>query len=193
MRKLWIKVEKVVADWAILGMLLVALFSSLSSGSSEAHADYGFLDAFETIGISTGIGTVLGLSTLPFYDSPPLSNVYIGAGIGLLVGLGTSAYLWATSSDEIDEIGYDELIVPKEIKKEDDSKKKSNDSKTKSGKGAQLLPRGAFKRATYAKTRKAFKSQPHTLVSATLAQASSSLLYSKSDWAIAVKVLELRF
>lgn len=53
----------------------------------EGRANSGFI---ETIGISTAVGTVLGASTLPFYSQPTdhMVNLAIGAGIGLVTGLG---------------------------------------------------------------------------------------------------------
>ena len=55
-----------------------------------------FRKILETIGISVAVGTVLGASTLPFYDSPnsALSNVAYGAAGGALVGLGILTYEW---------------------------------------------------------------------------------------------------
>ena len=79
----------------ILGLSL--LLSGIGiTNPPRAEASYGVWDALETIGISTGIGTVLGLSTLAFYDSPSShsQNVFMGAGAGLLVGLGVAAYLF---------------------------------------------------------------------------------------------------
>lgn len=44
----------------------------------------------ETVGISTAVGLVLGASTLPFYEQPGdhVTNVLLGAGLGLLAGIG---------------------------------------------------------------------------------------------------------
>jgi len=48
----------------------------------------------ETIGASIAVGTVLGASTLPFYDQPGenLGNVLIGALVGIGVGAGILLY-----------------------------------------------------------------------------------------------------
>lgn len=57
---------------------------------AQAQTGNSFL---ETIGISVAVGTVLGASTLPFYDRPEdnLLNLAFGASGGVAVGLG--AYL----------------------------------------------------------------------------------------------------
>lgn len=58
-----------------------------------------------TVGVSTGVGAVLGLSTISFYPSPGqhLNNMWVGAGAGLLLGLGLAAYLaYAPHENEID-------------------------------------------------------------------------------------------
>lgn len=48
----------------------------------------------ETIGISTAVGTVLGASTLPFYEQPGdhTGNVTLGAAAGAVVGVGVVIY-----------------------------------------------------------------------------------------------------
>ena len=48
----------------------------------------------ETIGVSVAAGTVLGASTLPFYDQPSahLMNLAYGASAGAVVGLGILLY-----------------------------------------------------------------------------------------------------
>ena len=72
-----------------LGVVLPVL--SLLGGGLLAprlgHAKSGF---FETIGISVVVGTVLGASTLPFYDQPGthVANLAYGAAAGAVVGLG---------------------------------------------------------------------------------------------------------
>lgn len=47
-----------------------------------------------TIGLGMAVGTVLGASTLPFYDQPGqhLVNVAIGASAGLLAGIGAGVH-----------------------------------------------------------------------------------------------------
>ena len=65
----------------------------------------------ETIGVSTAVGTVLGASTLPFYDQPGehLSNVAAGAALGAAVGLGIciAGWVFGPSQDHLEEAnGY---------------------------------------------------------------------------------------
>jgi hypothetical protein len=68
----------------VLGLLGVIL-----SAPRNARASSGkhFL---ETIGISVAVGTVLGASTLPFYDQPGshLANLAYGASLGAVAGVG---------------------------------------------------------------------------------------------------------
>jgi hypothetical protein len=63
-----------------------------------AHGAGFTRDALVTVGIGTAAGTVLGLSTLPFYGHPGdhLGNVFIGASVGLVAGLGVALYLLTT-------------------------------------------------------------------------------------------------
>ncbi|MFL5814849.1 MAG: hypothetical protein ACJ763_14840 [Bdellovibrionia bacterium] len=59
----------------------------------------------ETIGISTAMGTVLGASTLPFYDQPGkhLMNVVYGASAGAVVGVGVGLYQWLSGRSNRDQ------------------------------------------------------------------------------------------
>src|SRR5262245_34403182 len=79
----------------------------------KAEASYGVNDALSTMGIAAGIGAVMGLSTIAFYESPTkhLSNTLMGAGAGLIVGLGVAAYLLSQSA-ESDEINPEEVLPP---------------------------------------------------------------------------------
>ncbi len=67
----------------LLGVLVLVT----TVAPQEGRANSGFI---ETIGISTAVGTVLGASTLPFYSEPAdhMVNLAIGAGAGLVTGLG---------------------------------------------------------------------------------------------------------
>ena len=82
---------------AILGMLS-ALGFVLGSAETSAHADSKWKDALITVGIGTAAGSALGLSTIPFYGYPEdhLGNVLIGAGVGLVAGIGVAIYLLTT-------------------------------------------------------------------------------------------------
>jgi len=65
--------------WLVLSLLLVF------TPSAQAGSNF-----WESIGIGIAAGTVLGASTLPFYDQPGqhTSNIALGAAAGFIVGLG---------------------------------------------------------------------------------------------------------
>lgn len=67
------------------------------SGPREARADSGY-SFLEAMGISIAVGTVLGASTLPFYEQPGrhVTNLAYGAAIGAIVGIG--AYIFGSIS-----------------------------------------------------------------------------------------------
>ena len=56
----------------------------------------------ETVGISTAVGTILGASTLPFYDQPGdhTLNIAYGASAGFVAGLGIWIYQVLAPSSE---------------------------------------------------------------------------------------------
>lgn len=85
---------------ALLGVGVVAPVKNASAGSQF----------FEAIGISTAVGTVLGASTLPFYTQPGdhISNVYIGAAAGFVVGLG----IWAIGLFDSEEQAVQNIRNP---------------------------------------------------------------------------------
>jgi hypothetical protein len=62
-------------------------------------------DFLETMGLCIAGGTVLGASTLPFYDQPGThsSNLAVGAAVGAVAGLGIWAYGQFVGPDEYDE------------------------------------------------------------------------------------------
>ncbi len=87
----------------VLGLLLLGALLSLSA-PRMARANSG--DTFlETIGIGIAVGTVLGASTLPFYDQPGkhLVNLAYGAGAGAAVGVGVAVYGWLSGGSDHDE------------------------------------------------------------------------------------------
>lgn len=106
MRQMFRKVFTVMACVLVWGV-------AEKAACPNAQASYGFNDALGTIGIGAGIGAVLGLSTVSFYEKPTahLGNTLVGAGAGLIVGLGVAAYLLTTSSED-DEISPEELLPP---------------------------------------------------------------------------------
>lgn len=144
----------------------------LNAVSPVAEASYGLGDSLETVGIATGIGTVLGLSTIAFYDKPTshMSNALAGAGAGLLVGLGVAAYTMATSPED-DEISPEELLPP------ENKPTKKEPAKTEKKKGA-LLP-------------KQFKSRRQ--IAEVSVPATLGNVLPNEKWLVALRVLELRF
>ena len=79
-----------------LGLLGVLL---LAPRDARANSGKSFL---ETIGISIAMGTVLGASTLPFYDQPGkhLSNLAYGAAAGAGAGLIYAIYTAGRSTSD---------------------------------------------------------------------------------------------
>lgn len=77
--------------WALLIALLIAPIQA------RAQSGESFL---ETIGFGIAVGTVLGASTLPFYDEPGqnVSNIFLGAALGAVGGIGLA--IFTGSSDE---------------------------------------------------------------------------------------------
>lgn len=69
---------------------------------TRAKAD--FMDAVLTVGIAAGAGAVLGLSTLPFYEDSGAhsNNIWYGAAIGAVVGVGISAFSAVSQPDRLD-------------------------------------------------------------------------------------------
>ncbi len=160
----------------VVGLLSMLLGFAYTQFFKKAHAAYGVQDALVTIGVATGIGTVLGLSTIAFYENPPahLSNAAIGAGVGFIVGLGVATYLLVHTSEQ-DEF-VDELVVPPAEEKPSDEKPAKEPitpgKKTKRKSSSRFYP-------------------PQFLASipTTLTQPRTHL----SEWLVAVKVMELRF
>ena len=169
MRQAFRKVSTVLAFLVVLGM-------ADSIACPTAEASYGFNDALGTIGIGAGIGAVLGLSTISFYDTPTqhLGNALIGAGAGLIVGLGVAAYLLTSSADE-NEINPDELL-PLENKPGGPGKMpgKNPGKALKNGQGVYNHPLSTLELLASVPATFAVRSQPNY-------------------WAVAVQVLELRF
>ena len=85
----------------VLGLLGVALSAPRIA---RAQSGNSFL---ETMGISIAVGTVLGASTLPFYDQPGthLMNLAYGASAGAVTGFGILVYGWLAGPSQG---GYDE-------------------------------------------------------------------------------------
>ena len=168
MRQAFRRVVTAVAFFVVLGVVE-------NFACPNAEASYGFNDALGTIGISAGIGAVIGLSTISFYDSPTkhLGNTLVGAGAGLIIGLGVAAYLTAVGP-EGDDINPDELLPP-ENKPDGSGKTPGKDpAKTEKKVPTSLL-----------------RSVPGSLLLASI--PSTLVLRDSTNWMIAFHVLELRF
>jgi hypothetical protein len=89
-----------------VGIPVLGLLGASLSMPRTALASSGS-SFFETMGISIAVGTVLGASTLPFYDQPGkhLMNVGYGAGAGAVVGLGLLVRGWLSGTSD-SEAGY---------------------------------------------------------------------------------------
>lgn len=76
--------------------------------SYKASAEFG--DTLIIVGASTLAGSILGASTLPFYETPGdhTDNIYIGAAIGAVVGVGIAAYSAVSDEDNFDVEEYEE-------------------------------------------------------------------------------------
>jgi hypothetical protein len=81
---------------------VILLISLSAPRTARASSGKIFL---ETIGISTAVGTVLGASTLPFYDQPGthLINLAYGASIGAIAGVGLGLYQWLSGRSNRDQ------------------------------------------------------------------------------------------
>jgi hypothetical protein len=162
----------------ITGFVLV---SFIESRVNEAKAGFTSSDAFITVGLSTASGAVLGLSTTAFYSNPSehFGNVLIGAGLGLIVGVGISSYL-AMNEDSQDEIDPDEILLKqekKELKEKDKGEDvPSNDSKKNSMRKVEKLKHISANNSIY---QNSWYFNP-------------SILRTK-EFVISAKILELRF
>jgi hypothetical protein len=85
---------------------VLGLLGALLAAPRDARANSGnsFL---ETIGISIAVGTVLGVSTLPFYSQPGshLSNLAYGAAAGAGAGLIYAIFTAGRSSEDQASLG----------------------------------------------------------------------------------------
>ena len=79
--------KRVFFKTSFLGLVL-SLFISVTI---ESHAS---TEVWETMGISTGAGMILGTSTLPFYSKPTdhAANIAYGTIAGATIGLGVWLY-----------------------------------------------------------------------------------------------------
>ena len=79
---------------------------ALTAAPRDARAN----SILETIGIGIAVGTVLGASTLPFYDQPGkhVSNLAYGAAAGVVVGLVYGVAAGRSSYDQANNADYDQ-------------------------------------------------------------------------------------
>jgi len=87
---------------ALIAIVLIALGATPLKAKANS-----FGDAVLTVGISSAVGAVLGLSTLPFYENSGdhTRNIWIGAAVGAVIGVGFSAVsaLKSTDPTELEE------------------------------------------------------------------------------------------
>lgn len=111
----------------ILGLLgLIGLTAAPQMASANSANSF-----LETIGISAAVGTVLGASTLPFYDQPGthLKNLAYGASAGALVGVGVAIYEWIEGPSS-DQYGETESLAPRKFTQAKRSYSSSRESVT---------------------------------------------------------------
>lgn len=79
----------------------------------QARAQSG--DTFwETMGFSVAVGTVLGASSLPFYDQPGqhLPNLLLGAAVGAVFGMGWHLFSRSEDSDAYSRHAAQDVAPP---------------------------------------------------------------------------------
>jgi hypothetical protein len=86
---------------AVTGLLVATISAPRLARASTGQT------ILETMGISIAVGTVLGASTLPFYDQPGkhLTNLGFGAAAGAVAGVGALVYQWIADRGEHDDYG----------------------------------------------------------------------------------------
>lgn len=72
--------------------------------TNESRAAESFTDVVMLVGVSTLAGGILGASTLPFHSEPGnhVDNLYIGAAIGAVIGVGIAAWSGVSDSENYD-------------------------------------------------------------------------------------------
>lgn len=87
--------------FSLLFFIVILSLNFLRPTTSRANS---LGDAALTVGISSGVGAVLGLSTLPFYEKSGdyTKNIWIGAAIGAVVGVGISVAAALSHTDRLD-------------------------------------------------------------------------------------------
>lgn len=88
-----------------LSLLIMICLLTMTFGSSRAYAISGG-DAVLTVGGGALAGSILGVSTLPFYNTPSdhTQNIWVGAAVGAVVGVLVAAAVgFAETSENIDD------------------------------------------------------------------------------------------
>ena len=164
--------------------VFLLLIIGIQFGSQKAQASTSPGQALMTVGIAAASGAVLGFSTISFYSEPSkhMGNVLIGAGLGVIVGVGVAAYMIG-NEDQEDEIDPEELLVTPVIKKGDGKNK--DDSEEKSEKKEKPKKSSDDEEGAMRTTRRKI------LLSST--RHSVPVITVRNEWAVAMNVLELRF
>ena len=84
----------------IISNILFASFSAIAQ--QDAILDQSVKDVYTVVGFGA-CGAILGLSTLSFVEEPGdhLKNIIVGGAIGVIIGVGIVAYLYASRSREL--------------------------------------------------------------------------------------------
>lgn len=82
-----------------VGLLSLVILAFVVSAPRARAMDVG--DAALTVGISSAVGAILGLSTLPFYEdsSAHTRNIWIGAAVGAVIGVGIASFSALKNTD----------------------------------------------------------------------------------------------
>ena len=166
---------------ALFAFVLVFSFI-IETSVHRAHAASTPVDALTAVGISTGAGALLGLSTTAFYAQPGdhLKNVLVGGAVGMIVGVGIAAYMLTMDQDN-EQIDPDELLIP--LEPEDSRKSDPNSDSSKDKKpgdktnGTQLRPLRSHKLA----------------FDQISVHETTRLLPATKGWNVAMNLVELRF
>ena len=97
MKKRW----STISAKLLISVLVLCLHSATSQGADDLLSSSQD-DLFVVLGVGAA-GGVLGLSTLSFMDEPQdhLKNIWVGASIGVILGVAIIAYNQAARSHEL--------------------------------------------------------------------------------------------
>ncbi|MGE4233598.1 MAG: hypothetical protein AB7F43_09745 [Bacteriovoracia bacterium] len=190
----------------VASVLVIISFFVASGVGNKAQAAFKYKDALQTVGISTAVGTVLGVSTMAFYDAPfaHFENALIGAGAGLVVGLGIVTYTWAQQSEEdedleeeLKEILVKEPKVPPKGKNFNDNQTPGEGSAGKEGSGPpnseQNKESPGRARGDGAKILKKPSKKKFDQLDLRFASVPVGLITRDHNWMVAFQIVELRF